>query len=142
MDRRANLSSTLTSLHRASDALVNAYKVLVILSSKVDVSRMNRSQGVQITGLSFAGDSNSPISGITGNAVSSNGTGYYQCRISFNPRSFRCTCPDSINRGGTKGPCKHVAALAQYALATLKSIGSVFEGKLSDAIEDLYKQLP
>lgn len=142
MNRSANLQTTLASIQKASNSLANAYLILKALASKVDVSRMNRSQGVVITGMSFSGTDDNPLAGLTGLADSSTGSGKYKCGVNFEPRSFRCQCPDSQQRGKTNGPCKHVAALAQYGLASIKVMGSEFNGKLENALEDLYKQIP
>lgn len=142
MNRKANLQTTLASIQKASVSLTSAYELLKVLASKVDVSRMNRSQGVVISGLTFVSTKDNPVNGLNGFAASSTGSGGYKCRVNFSPRSFSCQCPDSQQRGATNGPCKHVAALSQYGLATIKARGSEFNAKLENALEDLFSQLP
>ena len=73
--------------------------------------RIERSASVQLTGLSYSGESE-VLSAMAVGTKTKEGRPLYSLRM--DPRGWICDCPDFVRRGGA---CKHVTKLALHAMA-------------------------
>ena len=114
-----------------------AYEALDALLGVASHERAGRSLGVGVQSLVFKRDGGK--SGVA--SVVRGSSGNYACAIVFNPRGFRCTCPDSQQRGRQVGPCKHVIATANAAMEKVKVAGADADSALESLLERAYIQL-
>lgn len=90
------------------------------LQSKGEERRVSRAPGMQVLGATSEVRDREVVR-VSG--MVKGDTGVYEARITFQPPGFRCTCPDSRQRGRQVGPCKHVLQLAY-----------VYEGVVDEAL--------